>query len=301
MIEPGEKITLVAHADSLNLPGELTGSPGTQLMIDYNIRLQETLAQLGELNTIYEENVDNPELAAVMEDLDNRAQAILKDMNTYTRQYIDSNLPSLVCLIALYQQVVPQVYVLNPEEDLEYFEKVDSTLFSIYPDYEPVKFLHEQVAALVSSMQGMDAAGGDSKIGAVAPEITLPDPDGNEVSLSSTRGKVVLLDFWAGWCPPCRAENPNIVSAYNKYSDRGFTVFQVSLDQDRETWLNAIETDKLGQWYHVSDLKYWESEVVSLYGFESIPTNYLLDVDGKVIASDLRGEALQNKLEEIFR
>ena len=301
MIEPGEKITIVAHTDSLNLPAVLSGSPGTQLMIDYNIRLQETLEQLGELNKVYEDNIDSPDLAAVMEDLDNRAQGILKEMNTYTRDYIDSNLPSLVCLMALYQQVVPQVYVLNPEEDIEYFVRVDSTLFSLYPDYEPVKFLHEQVATLVGTLQGQNIMGDATGMGAVAPDFTLPDPEGTMVSLSSTRGKVVLLDFWAGWCPPCRAENPNIVSAFNKYGDKGFTVFQVSLDQDRDVWLNAIETDKLGQWYHVSDLKYWESEVVPLYGFNSIPTSYLLDVDGKIIASNLRGDALQAKLEEIFR
>jgi thiol-disulfide isomerase/thioredoxin len=132
------------------------------------------------------------------------------------------------------------------------------------------------------------------------PEITLPDPTGTEVSLSSTRGSVVLLDFWAGWCPPCRAENPNLVKAYDKFHDKGFEIFQVSLDQDRDVWLDAIEDDKLGRWYHVSDLLYWKSEVVSLYGIESIPTNYLLDRDGKVIASNLRGEALNEKLEEIF-
>ncbi|TFH35708.1 MAG: AhpC/TSA family protein [Bacteroidia bacterium] len=301
MIEPGEKLTIRAHADSLNFPAELSGSPGTQLMIDYNIRLQETLAQLGELNLVYEENIDNPDLAGVMQELDLRAQVILEGMTIYTREYIDSNLPSLICLIALYQQVVPQVYVLNPEEDIDYFVKVDSTLFSLYPDYEPVKFLHEQVATLVLSLQGQNIPGGAPGIGSVAPEIILPTPEGTMTSLSSTRGKVVLLDFWAGWCPPCRAENPNIVSAFNKYSDKGFTVFQVSLDQEREIWLNAIEADALGGWYHVSDLKYWDSEVVSLYGFESIPANYLLDVDGRVIASNLRGDALQQKLEEIFR
>lgn len=301
MIEPGEKITIRATADSLNFPFELTGSPGTQLMIDYNLKLQETLARLSELNSVYEENIDNPDLASIMSDLDNRAQTILKDMNLYTRDYIDANLPSLVCLIALYQQVVPQVYVLNPEEDLEYFVKVDSTLFALYPEYEPVAFLHEQVATLVSTMSQQNMPGAGTGLGSVAPDFTLPGIDGEMISLSSTRGKVVLLDFWAGWCPPCRAENPNVVNAYNKFHDRGFEIFQVSLDQDRETWLKAIEDDKLGKWLHVSDLKYWESEVVPLYKIEGIPANFLLDAEGKIIASNLRGEALIEKLEEIFR
>jgi thiol-disulfide isomerase/thioredoxin len=293
MIEPGEQITLTAKADSLAFPIELIGSPGTQLMIDYNLRLQEALAQLGELNNVYQENINSDDLESVMADLDNKAQSIIADMNLYTREYIDNNLPSLVCLIALYQQIVPEVYVLNPQEDIEYFKKVDSTLFALYPEYEPVSFLHEQVATLIGTMSPQDSE-------ETPPEITLPDPTGTEVSLSSTRGSVVLLDFWAGWCPPCRAENPNLVKAYDKFHDKGFEIFQVSLDQDRDVWLDAIEDDKLGRWYHVSDLLYWKSEVVSLYGIESIPTNYLLDRDGKVIASNLRGEALNEKLEEIF-
>lgn len=294
MIEPGEKITISAKADSLNFPTEISGSPGTQLMLDYNIRLQEALKQLGELNNIYMENIDSPDLESVMADLDNRAQNIIEEMNDYTKKYIDSNLPSLVCLIALYQQVVPEVYVLNPQEDLAYFKKVDSTLFSLYPDYEPVSFLHEQVATLIGSV-------GPQESMSTPPEITLPDINGKETSLSETRGTVVLLDFWAGWCAPCRAENPNLVKAYDKYHDQGFEIFQVSLDQDRETWLKAIEDDKLGRWYHVSDLKYWQSEVVPLYGIESIPTNYLLDPNGNVIASNLRGDALIKKLEELFK
>lgn len=300
MIEPGEKITIKAKADSLGFPTLLEGSPGTSLMVSYNERLQEALSQLGELNAVYEENINNPDLESVMADLDNRAQTILQEMNSYTRDYIDANLSSLVSLIALYQQVVPEVYVLNPQTDIDYFMKVDSSLFSLYPEYEPVSFLHEQVAALISSMGLDNSAGGVMGIGSVAPEIVLASPDGNEIALSSTRGRYVLLDFWAGWCPPCRAENPNLVDAYNRFHDKGFEIFQVSLDQEREVWLKAIEDDKLGQWPHVSDLKYWESEVVALYHIEAIPANFLLDPEGRIIATNLRGEALIERLDELF-
>ena len=137
-------------------------------------------------------------------------------------------------------------------------------------------------------------------IGAIAPEIALPNPEGDTVKLSSTRGQYVLLDFWAAWCPPCRTENPNLVELYKKYNPKGFEIFQVSLDQTREAWLNGIREDKLGDWIHVSDLQYWSSSVVPLYGLESIPANYLLDTDGRIMASNLRGEALTKKLAEIF-
>jgi len=137
------------------------------------------------------------------------------------------------------------------------------------------------------------------KVGQQAPDIILPDKEGKMIPLSSLRGKYVLVDFWASWCGPCRFENPNVVRLYQKYSEQGFDVYSVALDADRTKWLNAIETDGMN-WNHVSDLKKWESTVVPLYKIESIPMTFLLDKNGKIIAKDLRGEELKNKLASIF-
>ncbi|MFO7257754.1 MAG: TlpA disulfide reductase family protein [Bacteroidota bacterium] len=136
-------------------------------------------------------------------------------------------------------------------------------------------------------------------IGQPAPEIALPNPDGEIVKLSSLRGNYVLVDFWAKWCGPCRAENPNIVRVYNKYKDHGFTVFGVSLDRNREDWLQAIKDDNL-TWTHVSDLKYWQSEAARTYNINAIPFSILLDPNGVIIAKNLRGAALEKKMAEIF-
>jgi thiol-disulfide isomerase/thioredoxin len=301
LVEPGEKLILKAQNDSLNYPISLNGSKGTELMTDYNKMLRATINKLTGLNKIYTQNVDKPELPKVVESLDSLAQIYLGEINVYTKKYIDDNLTSLVSLVALYQQVAPSVYVMNPSKDLSYFVKVDSSMFSLYPEYEPVTSLHEQVKELVAKMKGETSAGPASASGAIAPEISLPTPEGDTIKLSSTRGSVVLLDFWASWCAPCRKENPNLLNVYNIYHKRGFQIYQVSLDKTKESWIKGIQDDHLEKWIHVSDIQYWNSIVVPLYKIESIPCNYLLDKEGRIIASNLRSEKLQNKLAELFK
>ena len=234
-------------------------------------------------------------MPAVIESLDSIAQTYLDDMNSYTKSYIDKNLTSLVSLIALYQQVAPNVYVLSPAKDYKYYIKVDSALSLLYSDYEPVKTLHEQVQQLIAGVDATNAKTDLAGSGAEAPEIIMPTPEGDTIKLSSTRGSVVLLDFWASWCAPCRQENPNLVKAYNQYHKRGFQIYQVSLDKTREAWVKGIEDDQLGKWIHVSDIQYWNSKAVKLYKIESIPSNFLLDKEGRIIATNLRGDGSADK------
>jgi len=157
-----------------------------------------------------------------------------------------------------------------------------------------------QFANLLSTQVQANAKTTAIAVGTMAPEIALPDANGKIISLTSLRGKYILVDFWASWCGPCRGENPNVVAAYEKYKKKNFTVLGVSLDDDKASWLEAIQADKLN-WQHISDLKKWESIVVSTYQIEGIPFNVLLDPTGKVIATDLRGEALQNTLASLLQ
>jgi peroxiredoxin len=140
---------------------------------------------------------------------------------------------------------------------------------------------------------------GPPAIGESAPEIIMGDTTGKAMALSSLKGKIVLIDFWASWCRPCRMENPNVVKAYDKYKDAGFTVFSVSLDDNRANWTKAIKADNLKWSSHVSDLKGWQSPAAKLYGVNGIPATFLLDRDGKIIGKNLRGDALEAKLMEV--
>ncbi len=178
---------------------------------------------------------------------------------------------------------------------------VDSALFDKYSQSDAVSSLHTHVTDLKQRLENVRKRGKLLNPGSVTPEIALPTPEGDTISLYSTRGKVVLLDFWAAWCKPCRMENPNLVANYKKYHDKGFEIFQVSLDRTRDQWLKGIEDDGLGEWIHVSDLKFWNSVVVPVYYIEGIPTSFLLDREGKIIERNLRGEALGEKLEDIFK
>jgi len=163
---------------------------------------------------------------------------------------------------------------------------------------------YEQIVKGYNDYQQFQANGGKTDPFSKAfPDIALPNPQGKIMKLSSLRGKYVLVDFWASWCPPCRRENPNVVAAYQEFHNKGkgFEVFSVSLDKDKVAWEKAIAQDHLIWKYHVSDLKYWESSVVSQFGLESIPYNFLIDPTGKVIASNLRGPQLIQKLREVLK
>ncbi|MFZ1534658.1 MAG: TlpA disulfide reductase family protein [Chitinophagaceae bacterium] len=153
---------------------------------------------------------------------------------------------------------------------------------------------HTRLAEIKKSLAGL--------VGSPAPEITLPDPNGTPVKLSSFRGKYVLVDFWASWCKPCRQENPNVVKAFNRFKDKNFAILGVSLDRpgQKDDWTNAIMQDKL-TWTHVSDLMYWNSPIVPLYNISGIPYNVLVDPEGKIIGEKLFGEALEEKLAEVLK
>ena len=299
VVEPDDDITLKGDAQNLGNDYTVTGSEGSREIMKLRKKLESTIASLDSLGKIYQNNPNQENTGDLRNRLNKESREIVQTQKEYTRDFIDKNISSLASLMALYQQIGPRSYVLNPQEDFAYFEKVDSALMEHYPNSEPVKSLHSQVQEMKSKMEADKASNERLAIGNKAPEIALPNPEGDTVELSSLRGNYVLLDFWASWCKPCRVENPNLVETYKKFQDEDFEIYQVSLDRNRSDWLSAIEKDNL-DWYHVSDLEFWNSKAAQTYNIRSIPASFLLNKQGEIVAKDLRGDALPAKLNEIF-
>ncbi|MEI6312632.1 MAG: TlpA disulfide reductase family protein [Bacteroidota bacterium] len=192
---------------------------------------------------------------------------------------------------------------LNLEADMAYGKKILARMESVAPKSIYTAQFKDRLTQLESQLNAQKAQQEKEKntaVGGIAPDINLKTPDGVELKLSSLRGKVVLLDFWASWCAPCRRENPNVVALYKKHKDNGFTVYSVSLDKAADPWKLAIQNDGLIWPNHVSDLAGWSSSAAALYGVTSIPRTFLIDKDGKIVATNLRGEELDRKVEELL-
>jgi len=224
----------------------------------------------------------------------NEIKSVEADMKAFVQQSIKANTASPV--------VFSMLSYADWENDFPFIESVTTTIKQQQPNYKYTKSLVTNVSQYKTYLDQKLAKekGNPAAIGKEAPEFVLPDVNGKMIRLSSFRGKYILLDFWASWCGPCRQESPNVVKAYNKYKGKNFDIFSVSLDDNKDKWLNAIQKDGL-TWTHVSDLHAWESSVVRLYQVEGIPATFLLDPKGVVIARDLRGNELEEKLEELLK
>ncbi|MBT1697795.1 TlpA family protein disulfide reductase [Fulvivirgaceae bacterium PWU4] len=280
-----DKKDIEVNVDGNNPQGffEVKGSPDLDLIKqvqELQAKMNNTpeIEKLNSEFTVAAQNKDEKKMG----ELQQQYMQIVKQYSDQIATLLVQNSPSLAVINLL------QSNTLDRDQYFSTYVTVAEKLKKDWPAYSQSKNFVQYVDKLKTTA-----------VGQPAPEIALPNPEGSVVKLSSMKGKYVLVDFWAKWCGPCRQENPNVVRVYNKYKDKGFTVFGVSLDRSKEDWLKAIKDDNL-TWTHVSDLKFWQSEAAKTYGITAIPFSLLLDPNGVIIAKNLRGPALENKLAEIF-
>ena len=296
-------VTLINDASKINVDADfnkrsdfynVTGSKASKSIQEYLAKIsgmqRDRLNIYFQIDSIQRNSGDS----AMAQSLNKQEKQISNEEKKYTQQTVQQATNSSLALFILstYQGMArDQNFRVNGFTDSEIVALL-SDMLNKFPERKDIAGIRNSVESTIPKTIW---------VGKTAPEISLPDTEGRTVKLSSFRGKYVLVDFWASWCGPCRRENPNVVQAFNQFKNKNFTILGVSLDRpgQKENWIKAIKDDNL-TWTHISDLKFWQSEVVPVYQLSGIPFNVLVDPDGKVVAENLRGNALEQKLQEFL-
>jgi peroxiredoxin len=291
-------LSLFYNPANLDFPDryEVTGSPLSislqAYMLDFNKKLEQVFVLGKQLDSLQQVPVV---LKSTLDEVQAKRTLLIQSVQQTTDSTLRGNTNPAFSMLVLgyYQNMAGNPTIGLPAYSMDQVKLLVKNLSDKNPKHKGLEAISIMIATQPKASQRL--------VGQTAPEFSLPDPNGKLISLSSFRGRYVLVDFWASWCKPCRMENPTVVAAYAQFKNRNFTVLGVSLDQPdgKDDWMNAVMKDRL-TWTQVSDLQFWNSPVVPLYNIQGIPYNVLVDPSGKVVAESLRGEQLAATLEQVL-
>ena len=282
LLEKGEQLEIDGSRNGWGHNYTVSGSKGSDLIYELNQKLNAFEIVI---DAIYEEAKEAQKKDFIA--IQNRFNTAFEEHTNYLKTFIDKNIESKVSILALFQSVKGE-NILNLQSDYEYYKKVFEKFSTNWPNSSHTK--------LLTSILDL----------AYAPDFTMENIYGDSISLSDFEGSIVLLDFWASWCKPCRLANPKMVKLFEEFNDKGLEIISISLDGTpqqstaKQDWKDAVKSDKL-TWQQVSELKGWESEIRNLYNFRSIPYTVLIDVDGRIIGQNLDEYALETKIAELLK
>ena len=293
LIAPGEQISLSCDTVDFSTGYEIEGSEGSAYLRDLHLKLSDTRRRIDSLVKSFD-NKGDTSLSAKLELIDNY-NALIQDQRNYSITFIIDHRQSLAALYALYQRIDEETFILNQNKDVQLMKITAHALDTLFPESRHVKALSADAKKLELQLTGAEYSSLIDKLESSLPELSLPDTRGDTISLSSLGSKAILISFWASWNPLSVSHNLELKKIYEKYHTLGFEIYQVSMDNDKESWLRAVEYDEL-PWINVSELSYPESYAAAIYNVSSLPTTFLVTPDGEVLGRNLPAGEMDRRL-----
>jgi peroxiredoxin len=294
--DPGQNIYITGNYARMKSSYSVAGSEGSQILWQVNRMIAAGSQKADSLRRIYRSHKYNPQQKELIKSIKHQYESLKEQQVRFIINIIDNNPESLASILALYQ-IFDDRLLLDEKKHLAYYEKLSRSLGAAYPQNKHVINLKKRVNDLKREEQDRLQNEQNLAVGSPAPDIILPDPKGNQVSLSSFRNNLVLIDFWATWCPPCHEANSHLKNLYRQYNANGFEIYSISLDRTKDQWVDVIKKDDLN-WTQVSDLRFMNSPVVNTYNVTEVPHYILIDRKGNIISRNFNLQQLESLIKE---